>query len=71
MTFLSLCRADLKTIRTRFKTADRYGLDSKTALTIYKKDVDRYSEKYPNIIGILDIDYGDLQRPAGTQVCLN
>lgn len=59
--FFIVMPCDLKTIRTRFNTADRYGIDSKTAFTINKKDIDRYSEKYPNIIVILDIDYGDFK----------
>lgn len=53
--------ADLKQIRTRFNTADRYGVPAKTAFTLNKKDVDRYTKKYPNIILIFDIDYGDYQ----------
>jgi hypothetical protein len=53
--------ADLKTIRTRFNTADRYGIDPKTAFTLNKKDVVRYVEKYPNIILVFDIDYGDFK----------
>ena len=50
---------DLKTIRTRFNTSDKYGISPFTAFTLNKKDVDRYSEKYPHIIIIFDIDYGD------------
>lgn len=51
--------ADLKTIRTRFETADRYGIPAKTAITINKKDIDRYLTKWPLMTLILDIDYGD------------
>ncbi len=50
--------ADLKTVRTKFRTADKYGVDPDTAVTLNKKDVDRYSEKYPNIVIIFDIDFG-------------
>ena len=53
--------ADLKTIRTRFRTASRYGIDPRTAITLNKKDVDRYTEKYPHINIIFDIDYGDFK----------
>lgn len=53
--------SDLKTIRTRFNTADRYGIPSKTAFTLNKKDVDRYAQKYPHIVLIFDIDYGDFK----------
>lgn len=49
--------ADLKTVRTPFRTADRYGIPSATAITLNKKDVDRYREKYPHIVIIFDIEY--------------
>lgn len=51
--------SDLKTIRTRFETADRYGIPSRTAITINKKDVDRYLSKWPLCNLVLDIDFGD------------
>lgn len=57
--FYMMVPSDLKTIRTRFNTADRYGIQAATAFTLNKKDVDRYKEKYPHIIIIFDIDYGD------------
>ena len=49
--------ADLKTCRTPFRTSDRYGFDPKTAITIDKKDIDRYSKLYPNIMVIFDVSY--------------
>lgn len=54
-----VCPSDLKTIRTRFETADRYGIPSQTAITINKKDVDRYLENWPLLVILFDIDYGD------------
>lgn len=53
--------ADLKTVRTPFRTADRYGIPSKTAITLNKKDVDRYREKYPHIVIIFDVEYPDFK----------
>ena len=53
--------ADLKTVRTPFRTADRYGIPPKTAITLNKKDVDRYREKYPHIIIIFDIEYPEFK----------
>ena len=58
--FLTL-PADLKTIRTRFNTSGRYGIDSKTAFTLNVKDIQRYSSLYPHIVLIFDIDYGDFK----------
>lgn len=51
--------ADIKTIRTRFETADRYGIPSRSAFTLNRKDLLRYKELYPLIDIIFDIDYGD------------
>ena len=60
--FYLVMPCDLKTIRTRFRTADRYGIDPFSAITLNKKDVDRYSELYPHIVIIFDVDYGDYKR---------
>jgi len=49
--------ADLKTIRTQFRTADRYGISPQTAITLNRKDVERYERLYPHIIIIFDIEY--------------
>ena len=49
--------SDLKSIRTVFRTAHRYGFDADYAITINEKDIRRYTEKYPNIVLLLDIDY--------------
>lgn len=53
----AVMQADIKSIRTPFRTADRYGIDPEFAITINEKDLKRYKEKYPNIIIFLDIDY--------------
>tara|TARA_R110002124_G_scaffold281295_1_gene455388 strand:+ start:46 stop:516 length:471 start_codon:yes stop_codon:yes gene_type:complete len=60
--FIITLPADLKTVRTRFRTSGRYGVPSTSAITLNKKDVDRYGELYPNIIIIFDIDYGDYKK---------
>lgn len=49
--------ADLKTIRTQFRTADRYGISPDTAITLNVKDIERYTKLYPHIVLIFDIDY--------------
>jgi hypothetical protein len=53
----ALFPSDLKSIRTPFRTAHRYGFDPEYAITINEKDVRRYTNKYPNIVLLLDIDY--------------
>ena len=55
--FFMMVPADLKTIRTPFRTADRYGIPSEFAITLNRKDVERYEQYYPHIILIFDIDY--------------
>lgn len=60
--FIITLPADLKTIRTRFYTSDRYGVPSRSAITLNNKDVSRYSSLYPNIVIIFDVDYGDYKR---------
>lgn len=58
-----VCPADLKTIRTRFDAAERlYGIPARSAVTINTKDVNRYAERWPHIVLILDVDYGDYRR---------
>lgn len=54
---LGLFQADLKSISTPFRTADRYGFDPQFAITINEKDIDRYTASYPNIILFLHIRY--------------
>jgi hypothetical protein len=54
---LATFQADLKTIRTPFKTANRYGIPSEFAITLNEKDIQRYRKIYPNIILFFDIDY--------------
>jgi len=51
--FLTL-PSDIKTIRTEFRTADRYGFDPSYAFTINQKDVERY-QKYHYFVVVLDI----------------
>ncbi len=53
---------DLKTIRTRFQTADRYGIDPRSAITLNVKDVERYARLYPTIVIVFDVDFGDYRR---------
>lgn len=50
-------QCDLKTCETPFRTSYRYGFDPQYAITINKKDIDRYTKLYPNIILVLDIRY--------------
>lgn len=54
--------SDLKTIRTRFNTANRYGIDPLSAITLNVKDVERYAAHYPNIVIVFDVDFGDYKR---------
>ena len=44
---LLLMPADIKTIATEFRTADRYGIDPARAITLNQKDVRRYESEYP------------------------
>lgn len=53
----AVLQADIKSIGTPFRTADRYGIEPKYAVTINEKDIKRYQEKYPNIMIFLDINY--------------
>jgi hypothetical protein len=51
--------SDLKTIRTPFyKAFELYGIESKYAITMNDKDVQRY-KKYPYFILVFDIMYND------------
>jgi hypothetical protein len=50
-------QADLKSIKTPFRTADRYGIPPSFAITLNEKDINRYKSMYPNIIIFFDIDY--------------
>lgn len=47
---------DLKTVRTLWRTAHRYGIDPQYAITLNKKDVERYQKFHPDIIIVWDID---------------
>jgi hypothetical protein len=58
---------DLKSITTRFRMAESlYGVPSRSAVTINRKDLRRYADLYPNIVIVLDIDYGDFRRTCMT-----
>jgi hypothetical protein len=57
----AVLQADIKSIGTPFRTADRYGFSPDYAITINEKDIKRYSEKYPNILIFLDINYPNYQ----------
>ena len=53
---------DLKSIRTPWRMADKmFGIPSPFAISINDKDIVRYSELYPNIIIILDVNYPEYQ----------
>jgi hypothetical protein len=54
--------SDLKTIRTRFETAHRYGIDPRSAITINVKDVERYTQKSPTIVIVFDVQFEDYRR---------
>jgi hypothetical protein len=53
----AVIQSDIKSIKTPFNTAHRYGIDSEYAITINEKDVVRYNSLYPNIMLLLDIEY--------------
>jgi hypothetical protein len=58
---------DLKSITTRFRKAEElYGVPSRSAVTINRKDLRRYESLYPGIIIVLDVDYGDFRRTCFT-----
>jgi len=47
---------DLKTIRTSWRTAEeKFGIPNRYAISINRKDVERYQSLYPNIFLILDV----------------
>lgn len=49
--------SDLKSVRTPFRTADRYGIDPRYAITINEKDLNRYSEKHPMMLIVININH--------------
>jgi hypothetical protein len=53
--------ADLKSIRTPFRTAQKYNFDPKYAITLNDKDIKNYSNKAPTIQIFFDIQYEDYQ----------
>jgi len=52
---------DLKMQRVRFRTAYRYGIDPKTAVTLNAKDIKRYAPMSALFLVVFDIDYGDFK----------
>lgn len=54
---LTTFQSDIKSVRTPFYTASRYGVPAEFAVTLNLKDVERYKQKYPNIIIIFDINH--------------
>ena len=49
-------QVDLKTVRTPFfRAKEKYGIDPQYAVTINRKDVERYKALYPNIIVVFDV----------------
>lgn len=50
-------QADLKSVRTPFFTAGKYGLEPQFAVTFNEKDALRYRDLYPNIVVFFDIDW--------------
>jgi hypothetical protein len=60
--------ADLKAQRTPFFTAARYKLDPRFTVTFNKKDVERYTELYPEIHIVFWIDWKTTEwKPATNQ----
>jgi len=54
--FVSVCPVDLKTMTTPFRLSeDLYGIPSSRAVTINKKDFERYAKLYPNIIILCNV----------------
>ena len=49
--------ADLKTQKTPFFTADRFGLDPRFAVTFNRKDYERYRRLYPSIMIYFWVDW--------------
>ena len=49
--------SDLKTVRTAWRRSqEMFGLDPSYAISLNRKDVERYNRLYPNIIIVFDID---------------
>lgn len=54
------CLADLKTQNTPFFTSSRYGIDPRFCVTFNRKDFERYSAMYPEIIIFFWVDWKQL-----------
>lgn len=54
----TIFQTDLKTVRTPlFKSQEMFGIDPQYAVTFNVKDGIRYSELYPNIVVIFDVEW--------------
>lgn len=61
--------ADLKSVRTPlFKAKEHFGIDPQYAVTFNLKDQQRYSELYPNIVVIFDVNWSTTVKEIGGQV---
>ena len=68
--FFIVMPCDLKTIRTRFNTADRYGIDSKQPLRSTKKTSTDTLKNTRTSLSSWTLTTV-ISKPSGTQVCLN
>ena len=56
--FMGIVPMDLKSIREPWrKSQELFGIPSKYAVSINKKDIVRYANLYPNIIVLLDVEW--------------
>lgn len=61
--------ADLKTIRSAWIFSQRmFGISPRYAVSLNRKDVERYNELYPNIIIVMDIEFPDYKRVHWTDL---
>ncbi len=52
--------SDLKTVRSSWIHSQRmFGLDPKYAISLNRKDVERYNKLYPNIVIVFDIEMSE------------
>jgi len=61
--------SDLKTVRTAWRfSQEMFGINPKYAVSLNRKDVERYNELYPNIIIVMDIKLPDYERVHWTDL---
>jgi len=59
-------QADLKSVRTPlFKARELFGIDPQYAVTFNVKDWNRYTDLYPNIVVVFDVDWKDTSKVIG------